>query len=104
MAKLNLAAKKNATRFFWHDILSEKIPAAYDAVVMNPPFHDMQTSNPDIGRDFITAAAAALKPGGQLWLVANTHLPYEEILAETFGRFQSVVREHGYKVLTAINP
>ena len=100
MAKRNLGDSN--IQFFWHDILTEKIAGKYDAVIMNPPFHDLSDANPEIGRGFIGCAAAHLKTGGQLWMVANTHLPYEEILKSQFKTVTPVTREKGFKVLAAV--
>lgn len=100
MAKRNLGEKN--IQYFWHDILSEKIAGKYDTVIMNPPFHDLADANPEIGRGFIERAAESLKNGGQLWMVANTHLPYEEILKNAFKTVTPVVREKGFKVLCAV--
>lgn len=99
MAKQNLGDK---VQYYWHDILTEKPPVKYDAVAMNPPFHDLADANPEIGRGFIERAAESLKSGGQLWMVANTHLPYEEILKGKFKTVTPVTREKGFKVLSAI--
>ncbi len=99
MAKRNLG---DGIQYHWHDILTEKIAAKYDAVVMNPPFHDLSDANPEIGRGFIEKAAAHLKTGGQLWMVANTHLPYEEILKSQFKSVTPVTRATGFKVLSAV--
>ncbi len=99
LAKRNLGEKN--IQYFWHDILTEKIAGKYDAVIMNPPFHDLADANPEIGRGFITCAASSLKTGGQLWMVANTHLPYEEILKSQFKSVTNVVRARGFKVLSA---
>ncbi|MBL8712924.1 MAG: class I SAM-dependent methyltransferase [Alphaproteobacteria bacterium] len=99
MAKRNLGDK---VQYYWHDILTEKPSAKYDVVVMNPPFHDLADANPEIGRGFIERAAESLKNGGQLWMVANTHLPYEEILKNAFKTVTPVVREKGFKVLCAV--
>ncbi len=99
MAKRNLG---DSIQYYWHDILTEKIAAKYDAVVMNPPFHDLADANPEIGRGFIEKAAANLKTGGQLWMVANTHLPYEEILKSQFKTVTPVTRAKGFKVLSAV--
>ena len=100
LAKRNLGEKN--IQYFWHDILTEKIAGKYDAVIMNPPFHDLADANPEIGRGFIENAATALKTGGQLWMVANTHLPYEEILKSQFKSVTNVVRAKGFKVLSAV--
>ena len=55
-----------------------------------------------IGRAFIAAAAAALKPGGRLWLVANRHLPYEQALARGFGEVRKLADAGGFKVIHAV--
>ncbi|TAL37998.1 MAG: class I SAM-dependent methyltransferase [Alphaproteobacteria bacterium] len=101
MARRNLKEWERRLGFFWHDLLSEPCPHQYDAVVMNPPFHDLRDASAGIGRGFIAAAAKALKPGGQLWMVANRHLPYEEILKTSFSSWRSAGDEGGFKVLTA---
>lgn len=102
IAKENLKSWNGKTSFHWHDLLLEPCKPAYDAVVMNPPFHDLQDADPAIGRGFIAAAARALKPGGQLWLVANRQLPYEEVLASSFPTRRAVAEEGGFKVLMGI--
>jgi 16S rRNA (guanine1207-N2)-methyltransferase len=98
MARLNLAPFAAKTGFYWHDLLAEPCPRAYDAIIMNPPFHDMQDANPEIGREFIRAAARALKPEGVLWMVANRRLPYEDVLKASFRLCESVAEDGGYKI------
>jgi 16S rRNA (guanine1207-N2)-methyltransferase len=102
LARTNLAARAGATAlgFHWHDVTSG-LPARFDAIVMNPPFHLGRADLPELGRAFIAAAAAALAPGGQLWLVANRHLPYEAALAQVFATVREVAVAHGFKVITA---
>ena len=79
------------------------LPHSYDVIVSNPPFHTQsRTDRPDIGRRFIAVAAAALNPGGRLWLVANRHLPYESVLTESFGKVRIVAQEHGFKIVEAV--
>ena len=85
LARANLERLRDPSRavafgFHWHDVATG-LPARYDFIVSNPPFHQGRADEPDLGRAFIAAAAAALKPGGRLWLVANRHLPYEAVLA-----------------------
>ena len=89
--------------FHWHDVAAGLPRSDYDAVVMNPPFHALgHGDRPDIGRAFIAAAAAALHRGGQLWLVANRHLPYEDLLRARFTEVRSVAQADGYKVIAAV--
>jgi len=109
LARRNLAASAEATatrgqppiEYYWHDVTSG-LPATYDVIVTNPPFHTGGGSeDPGVGRRFIAAAAAALNPGGRLWLVANRHLPYESVLNASFGTVRSVAQRHGFKVIEA---
>ena len=88
--------------FRWHDVTGG-LPDRYDFIVSNPPFHTQSRADrPDIGQRFITAAAAALKPGGRLWLVANRHLPYEQTLNDQFGEVRVAGERDGFKVIAAV--
>lgn len=103
LARRNLSphAGRVALDFRWHDVTAG-LPAAYDVIVSNPPFHGHgRTARPDIGRAFIAAAAGALVPGGTLWLVANRHLAYEQALGERFGEIAEVAARDGFKVVRA---
>jgi 16S rRNA (guanine1207-N2)-methyltransferase len=104
LARINLQPFASRARlgFHWHDVTAG-LPQNYDFIVSNPPFHAQgRADRPDIGRRFIAAAAAALKHGGRLWLVANRHLPYETVLDARFGNVRTVVQEQGFKVVEAV--
>ena len=83
----------------WHDLRvpSGELPAL-DWIVMNPPFHSGKSTEPDLGKYFIRPAAASLKPGGKLYMVANAHLPYESIMKQYFADPKKLMEEGGYKV------
>jgi 16S rRNA (guanine1207-N2)-methyltransferase len=74
----------------------------FDMVVTNPPFHLEKGTNLAIPRQFIHDAAAALRPGGKLYLVANRTLPYERWLDEAFGSHQIARDGREFKVLSAV--
>jgi 16S rRNA (guanine1207-N2)-methyltransferase len=104
LAQTNLASLHSQTKlgFHWHDVTAG-LPKPYDFLVSNPPFHALgRGERPDIGRAFIAAAAAALKPGGRFWLVANRHLPYEAVLDANFGAVRAVAQQGGFKVVEAV--
>jgi 16S rRNA (guanine1207-N2)-methyltransferase len=101
LAQLNLAGARVPLQFHWHDV-TQKLPRRYDFIVCNPPFHAGRADDPGLGRAFIAAAAAALRDGGRLWLVANRHLPYEQALAQEFKSVRVARDEGGFKVIEAI--
>ncbi|MFN3955772.1 MAG: class I SAM-dependent methyltransferase [Pararhodobacter sp.] len=101
-------ARRNVTdaraQFHWADA-TVPLPGLHaDTVVMNPPFHTGRTGQPGLGIAFIRTAAALLKPGGALWLVANRHLPYEAALAASFRSHEEVAGTPAFKVLRAEAP
>ena len=51
--------------------------------------------------DLIRVASHALKPGGQLFMVANRQLPYERTLAQAFSKVTKLREEQGFKVFWA---
>lgn len=88
-------------RLYWRDVTSGVGQAKYDFIISNPPFHEGRDTDPALGLRFIAAAARALKKQGELWLVANKHLPYEPLLAELFHEHSAIMQTAGYKVLRA---
>ena len=101
LAEQNLAGARVPVQCHWHDV-AQGVTDRFDAIVCNPPFHALgRGDRPDIGRAFIAAAAAALKPGGRLWLVANRHLPYEHALGEGFAQVSTLAQNAGFKIVEA---
>lgn len=86
----------------WLDLASEKPPARYDTIVMNPPFHTGQKTDMELGTTFFERAAQHLKPGGALYAVANRHLPYEPVIAARFKRHETLSETSRFKVFKAI--
>lgn len=101
---LGIIPTRVKTRSLWRDVTAGIDVGRYDVVVTNPPFHDGKTADPTIGLRFLAAAAAGLKPHGELWLVANRQLPYENFLGETFTEWKTTVEQDGFKVMHAKGP
>ncbi|MEO0693822.1 MAG: methyltransferase [Pseudomonadota bacterium] len=101
-------ARHNVTdpraEFHWADATTWSPPDLVDAVVMNPPFHAGRAADPALGRAFIAAAARILKPHGALWMVANRHLPYEEVLTNTFAKVVDLDGDARFKLVRAERP
>lgn len=102
-AEKNLEKYNITKRFLWED-LTRPLPHLQDMldwIVMNPPFHEGKTTDSDIGREFIVNAHKALRSGGVLYMVANAHLPYEDLLAGTYTHVEKKHEGGGFKVFAA---
>ncbi len=91
-------------RFHWADARDWQGEGMLDFVITNPPFHEGRGATPELGRAFIRAAARLLAPRGQLWLVANRHLPYEATLGEHFRQLHEIPGPPGFKLIRAAGP
>ena len=99
-ARKNLTDYTCAIGYHWHDVTSG-LPGSYDAIIMNPPFHTGQATDVDLGRAFIRSAAAALKRGGKLLLVANHQLPYEGALDASGLVWRRIAADKSFKIIFA---
>ena len=91
-------------QFHWADATQPGLRERVDVIVTNPPFHTGRSAQPQLGLAFITAAAALLKPSGQLFLVANRHLPYERALSERFRNVTEIGGTTAFKLFQAQGP
>lgn len=100
------AARRNIedprASFDWADVRTVEAHGDLDFVVMNPPFHDGGAEDRALGQAFIRQAAAMLRRGGTLWMVANRHLPYEAELKAAFKRVTPLEEGGGYKLFEAV--
>ena len=91
-------------RLHWDDATRWRPDELLDCLVTNPPFHTDRSADPGLGQAFIASAAAMLKPSGQLWLVANRHLPYEPDLSRLFATVTEAAGDNRFKILHAQRP
>ncbi len=100
-ARKNLEHEKRA-RFRQADLRTDDPGLrGLDFVLCNPPFHSAGEEDRSLGLAFLAQAAHMLKPEGDLWLVANRHLPYEEMLRESFHTVSLLKEEGGFKIYRA---
>ncbi|MEM6728618.1 MAG: methyltransferase [Pseudomonadota bacterium] len=107
MALACAEANTQHARAHWADATRWKPADKAAHVIMNPPFHEGRRGAPDLGRAFIANAASCLTPQGTLWMVANRHLPYEDVLATHFSKvtdLQGPPGSGGYKLFQATRP
>jgi len=92
------------TKFYWEDVTKWDPPHRMDSVVMNPPFHTGRAAEPQIGQAFVAAAARVLSLQGDLWMVANRHLPYETELKKRFAFVEEIGGDARFKLFHAARP
>jgi len=90
-------------RAFASDGVPEGAARRYDLVVSNPPFHVGKSADGDVARAFIERAQQALVPGGQLILVANQFLRYDQVLSALFEQIECLASNRSYRVWSATN-
>jgi 16S rRNA (guanine1207-N2)-methyltransferase len=91
-------------QFHWADAITWTAPEKLNTIVMNPPFHTSRAADPALGQGFITCAARNLERSGDLWMVANRHLPYEAALSDAFQKVTEVAGDNRFKVFHATRP
>jgi len=80
------------------DGLESVEPASIDLVILNPPFHIGATVHTGLAERLFADAARALSPGGELWTVWNSHLPYRQLLTKTVGPTEQIHRTSKFTV------
>ncbi|MGI9366241.1 MAG: class I SAM-dependent methyltransferase [Rhizobiaceae bacterium] len=98
-ARINVGDR---AQYHWSDLTSEAPSGPFNWIIMNPPFHSGRAALPDLGNQFIEAAARALPAGGRLLMVANNNLPYERTLQSLFKKVERIDQDMGFKVLEAV--
>lgn len=73
-----------------------------DLVLNNPPFHSHQATTDRAAWRMFTGSRAALRPGGELWVVGNRHLGYHVKLKRIFGNAEVVAANRKFVVLRAV--
>ena len=90
-----------AARAFPSDGVPAEAFECYDVVATNPPFHVGKATDYGVTRGFIEGARRALGPGGQLYLVANRFLKYDQWLRAAFECVACVAETRSYRVWRA---
>lgn len=101
-ARINVADAR--ARFHWADATKFRPDQLAHHVICNAPFHTGRDADPRLGMAFVNAAAGMLVPDGVLWLVANRHLPYREVLETRFRKSEEIAGDSAFRVVRAEGP
>jgi 16S rRNA (guanine1207-N2)-methyltransferase len=94
------AANHCEAGFLASDGLSE-VTAKYDFIISNPPIHAGVKTDSRLGVRLLENAHQFLNPGGMLIVVANIHLPYENLLTKHYRQQRRLCANERYKVIAA---
>lgn len=76
--------------------------ADLDLIVTNPPFHVGTAKDSSVALAMFEQARRVLRPGGQLWCVYNSHLPWRARLRELTGPTELVAQNPKFTVTRTI--
>ncbi|MFE6158022.1 methyltransferase [Streptomyces sp. NPDC056486] len=96
------AADSTRAEFIAGDALATVPAGTADLVLNNPPFHTHQATSGATAWRMFSGARAALRPGGELWVVGNRHLDYHVKLRKLFGNSQVVAGNPKFVLLRAV--
>lgn len=71
----------------------------FNTIICNPPFHQGKETDYNFAQQLIRTAKQHLLPRGEVWIVANRQLAYEQWAEKSCNSVESVVQGNGFKVL-----
>ena len=95
-----LGAQRSA-HFKVGDGLQDFAANSADFILCNPPFHQQNVIGDQIANSMIKASKDVLRKGGELWLVGNRHLNYQQTLKRIFGNYALVAENKKFLILKA---
>ena len=86
------------------DAMSTLPDASVDLIVCNPPFHLGTSVHSRASDKLFRAAGRVLRPGGELWTVFNSHLPYRGQLTRAVGPTRILGQNAKFTVAVSTRP
>ena len=82
------------------DLLSSIGTSKYDLILSNPPFHAGRAVDYQIAEAIIMQSFQALIQGGQIIIVANKFIQYDDLIKRTFGNVTVLASSGKFHVLS----
>ncbi|MEP1213867.1 MAG: methyltransferase [Marinobacter sp.] len=79
----------------------DRVDGKYAVVLSNPPFHTGIRTDTSMTEEFLRQVAGHLLPGGELRLVANSFLPYEDLIRRHVGPVKAITTDKRFTVWSA---
>ncbi|KZN46828.1 hypothetical protein N474_03805 [Pseudoalteromonas luteoviolacea CPMOR-2] len=98
----NLPTRLTDCQFIHNDCLTDFAPNSADLVLCNPPFHQAQAITDHIAWQMFLQAKHTLRNGGELRIIGNRHLDYQDKLQRLFGNCKVLGNNKKFTVLSVI--
>jgi 23S rRNA (guanine1835-N2)-methyltransferase len=87
--------------FVWTNCFENQPENSLDWVLCNPPFHQQQVVGDEVAWQMFIDSKAALKTGGSLRVIGNSHLGYQAKLKKLFGNSRLVAQNSKFVIVEA---
>jgi len=84
------------------DCLTSREQASADLILNNPPFHQQNAIGDFIAMQMFRQSFKTLANGGELWVIGNSHLQYQQKLKKIFNSCESMAANNKFVILRAI--
>ncbi len=102
-ARINYAHYfQDEASFHWTNCFEGQRPNSLDLVLCNPPFHQGHTIGDFVSWQMFQDSLAALRPGGMIRVIGNTHLGYQVKLKNLFGNSTVVATNSKFMICDAV--
>lgn len=90
--------------FIWTNCYENGESDSLDLVLCNPPFHQNNTVGDFIAWQMFTDSLRALRPGGFIRVIGNSHLGYQVKLKKLFGNARIVATNQKFMIIDSVKP
>jgi 16S rRNA G1207 methylase RsmC len=104
-----LSAKANYSKlftdnaeFYWTNCYEDQEKNSLDLVICNPPFHQGNTIGDFIAWQMFHDAKEALKKGGVIRVIGNSHLAYQVKLKKIFANSKVIATNTKFMIVDAV--
>ncbi|RUO61469.1 methyltransferase [Pseudidiomarina marina] len=87
--------------FHVDDCLAHRASESADLILCNPPFHQEHAVTEHIARQMFRDSRRVLRKNGELWVVANRHLPYYQPLKRLFKSVHQIAQNSKFVIFQA---
>jgi 23S rRNA (guanine1835-N2)-methyltransferase len=92
---------KEKAEFFWTNCFENQEKEFIDLVLCNPPFHQGNTIGDYTANQMFQDAFVALKVGGKIRVIGNSHLGYQIKIKKIFGNSQIIATNNKFIICEA---